>query len=1119
MAVTISTSQDWDSAARAAGEATTINSGAVLTVNTDTRYHKNAPASGTGTFGAITMTAASGGELLIDGTDVRWLPYTGGSGNAPAYDTDIVGDTSGATGKLLGVYTTVASAPIAVGAAINATGFIKLKSASTAYDASETLTGISASTNGTDVAGWIEVIKDDVTDITIARAQKITVRSEWFYLDDTTGDAQIFQLPTCGGGANTMYPGLWVETAEDSGVYEFWPAQRYGAALSSGWYSTAKGTDARSKFCEMQDGGALRIGANTSGAYGYIPDANCKVRIPNVLMMSCATATRASNSLPHATVASRPEFVVTSAGNIDIQGCLSTWYFKFGQAYSVILKNTAIVDNFAITECATAFTLEEFHTGNYLNTDVANATFTSNLAGGTATKCKWGRTGAMASADYGTAISYCKDMTFTDCHFQCRIFRTNAAAYPCYVLYSGNIKFVRPVIVGGGLNITASADCTVEDPIYADSFHTTSSATTPPVGVVQFQAGTFDCVLKGGSFWPSISDLHPDTCYCYLANTTRFRWYNCGTPSVPIDGGTSNSMLYACNDAGNNIDIEFKRIYFTNIATRFFTAINSTKGVVFENCADDYAGTNTVCDSLDTIIKGLAIAAADTAFTSVYGTIFYNLFTAAATGRVGLTFNEETSTYASYVDKTGLTGASGFDSAGALYMYNLNDVIEYEFPYYIKGYTAFTASDVQKAGGNTGNLGVKFKIDLNDGNGYTASWEDATSANLTAYTIDETVGFKLKVQITCTTAATNYLNTLYFAMVTDATAQYENYPLDEYTLTLTGLQTGTKVALVATGTETLIDILTESSGSVSYTYPDTSVGTGIDMAILAPGYLYQKITNYVLTAANASIPVVQNVDYGYDALVSATVSFDGATHIISCDVGTTSIDVVGVYTEWVTWALTSENLKYKNAFNELGGNTIDSGAGTYVPVYTFLVNSWKVAPDEDDHTLAVTGGILLVDGGGDPFNDTAGDYTVRINYQQPVQAITVSTGGGGGATAAEVWGYTTRKLSGTKQSFDDLNDISEAEVNAQVDTALADYDAPTKAELDTAQSAIQSDISSLNDISAAQVNSEVDTALSDYDPPTRAELTSDKSEIISAIPTAEENQDGLLTEDNFLALK
>jgi hypothetical protein len=36
---------------------------------------------------------------------------------------------------------------------------------------------------------------------------------------------------------------------------------------------------------------------------------------------------------------------------------------------------------------------------------------------------------------------------------------------------------------------------------------------------------------------------------------------------------------------------------------------------------------------------------------------------------------------------------------------------------------------------------------------------------------------------------------------------------------------------------------------------------------------------------------------------------------------------------------------------------------------------------------------LLREGGGDPFEDTVGAYTVRINYQQPVQAITVETGG------------------------------------------------------------------------------------------------------------------------------
>jgi len=571
---TISTSQDLDSAARSAGEAMTIQSGAVLTINTDTRYHKNAPASGTGSLGSFTMTSATGGEVLVDGTDVRWIPYTSGSGNVPAYGTTISGAT--ASGELLGVYTAVNVAPTAVGTATPASGFIKFKSVTSGpFASSEAISGtdgtytLNATTNGAEVAGWIEVVLDDAANVTIGRAQTWTVRSDWFYLDNTTGVSQVIQLPTCGGGTNTMYAGVWIETGVGTDTYEFWPAQRYEASLASGWYSTAKGTDARSKFVEMQDGGAIRIGANISGNYGYIPVSGCKVRIPNVLMMSCATATRASNSLPHATVASRPEFVVTSAGNIDIQGCLSTCYFNFSQAYSVIIKNTAIVDNFAITECATAFELEEFHTANYLNTDVNNATFTSNLAGGTADSCKWGRCGARASSDYGMYVTYSKDITFTDCHFQGRIFRTHAGSYAAAVAYSDNIKFIRPVIVGGSLYYTASTNNYVEDPVYADSYNTTSSATTPPAGVIQFSAGCVGSELKGGTFWSGISNVHPDTAYLYLAGAFTTRWHTCGTPASPIDGGASNSMLYAVNDAGNNIGIELKRIYFTFIKIYF----------------------------------------------------------------------------------------------------------------------------------------------------------------------------------------------------------------------------------------------------------------------------------------------------------------------------------------------------------------------------------------------------------------------------------------------------------------------------------------------------------------------------------------------------------------------
>lgn len=72
-------------------------------------------------------------------------------------------------------------------------------------------------------------------------------------------------------------------------------------------------------------------------------------------------------------------------------------------------------------------------------------------------------------------------------------------------------------------------------------------------------------------------------------------------------------------------------------------------------------------------------------------------------------------------------------------------------------------------------------------------------------------------------------------------------------------------------------------------------------------------------------------------------------------------------------------------------------------------------------------------------------------------------------------------------------------INSEVDSALADYDGPTKAELDAAQTAITNAISALNNLSAAQVNAEVDTALADYDGPTKAELDAAQSSIESAI--------------------
>lgn len=91
---------------------------------------------------------------------------------------------------------------------------------------------------------------------------------------------------------------------------------------------------------------------------------------------------------------------------------------------------------------------------------------------------------------------------------------------------------------------------------------------------------------------------------------------------------------------------------------------------------------------------------------------------------------------------------------------------------------------------------------------------------------------------------------------------------------------------------------------------------------------------------------------------------------------------------------------------------------------------------------------------------------------------------------ADVVGLAFTHSSGIPQYFTirtvsklvaDLNDLSAAQVNSEVDTALSDYDAPTKAELDAG-------LAALNDLSAAQVKAEADAALAEYDPPSKTEL-------------------------------
>ena len=216
-----------------------------------------------------------------------------------------------------------------------------------------------------------------------------------------------------------------------------------------------------------------------------------------------------------------------------------------------------------------------------------------------------------------------------------------------------------------------------------------------------------------------------------------------------------------------------------------------------------------------------------------------------------------------------------------------------------------------------------------------------------------------------------------------------------------------------------------------------------------------------------------------------------------------------------------------NSVSEIGGG-----------VYTLTLtqgetNADRVAIIPSSSTASVVGSpiIAFTTGGAVPaaaagastglaLTSSVDDVETKIDTVDSVADGIATTLGTAGAGLTDVGGMST----GMK-----------AEVNAEVDTALGDYDAPTKAEMDAKFSTTDALITTVDGVAdgiattlgtagagltdlggmstgmKAEVNTEVDTALSDYDAPTKAEMDSKFSTTDGLITTVDGVADGIAT--------
>lgn len=488
---TITTSVNIDTlAAKTGGDIYNINGG-TLTIDQDSRYGTNQNTSAT--LGAVTLSATLGGTLEVDARFVRIIPYNSGLGLVPASNTTI--SQGSASGLLIGVYSALNVAPTAAGAAMPASGFIKIKQWNSVAYAAGALTGIMASATGADRVGWIEIVGDNSATITINRLNLARFRGEWFEVGTTDGArATTYQIPS--SGLLQYHAGVWVETGASSGVYEFYPCAGTLPALIANIETDA----VRGRACWISDTGLLRFGHDgTNSTGGYIVPAGRRIRIGNIFLTHAAIASRTLNQLPDATLANRYEFATTGGGAVSMDRVSCAWYLNCVQPYSVNLSNTGILSAIVLSEVASPMTISEVHIGQYTNVTFNSLTMTLCFAGGTFSNCTITRASQAVAGTYVCTITDCTGFTFTNTRIISFVRAANATSGSILATRMNECDWTGTLLGAGQSWMVTCLDCNFNTSTYYDNINGTT-ATAIPFFAFSVQSSCFNIKIDGLSF-------------------------------------------------------------------------------------------------------------------------------------------------------------------------------------------------------------------------------------------------------------------------------------------------------------------------------------------------------------------------------------------------------------------------------------------------------------------------------------------------------------------------------------------------------------------------------------------------------------------------------------------
>lgn len=158
----------------------------------------------------------------------------------------------------------------------------------------------------------------------------------------------------------------------------------------------------------------------------------------------------------------------------------------------------------------------------------------------------------------------------------------------------------------------------------------------------------------------------------------------------------------------------------------------------------------------------------------------------------------------------------------------------------------------------------------------------------------------------------------------------------------------------------------------------------------------------------------------------APFTFNFDTTLIDIDAGVVDIDCATLYDSIKLAQASEEGILY----DRIGkGSGLDQlGPGVQVGITVELLGTWQLKFPAGNYVARIAGGNLIGGPSGDPIAYSAGVQALLI---QSANSTVVSTSGSG-ATAQEVWSYTSRSLStaGNQNLADTVMKRTTADVEA-----------------------------------------------------------------------------------------